>query len=302
MERERLAREEDEIGGLVDPGDRLVVVGRRRHDLHAGGPGQAQRRGDVVGADGRGADEPDPGARRQCRDLVDEVEVAGADQHRHDRHPAGRPGLRLVGVERRRRDQVVVEALEPLVDLLEERALGVDRPREGLGDPLGVVAGVGLRAFGEQDLDERAGALPLGGRGERRRRDLVRGEAGGGRPTEHLVDDPGQRLGTAPLGWPVGDVGARAVPARDVAGVGQALVDGPDRVRVDPERGAELADRRQAGAGEQPTGVDLVGDLPVDLGRDRDVRVTLDIEVAGGRRSRASQRGQLGLGRDLWVT
>jgi hypothetical protein len=226
---------------------------------------------------------------------VDEVEVAGADQHGHDRHPAGRLGLRLVGVERRRRDQVVVEALEPLVDLLEERALGVDRPREGLGDPLRVVAGIRLRAFVGADLNQRARPLPLRGGGERGRRDLVRPEPGLGRAAEHLGDDPGQRLGTAPLGWPVGDVGARSVPARDVAGVRQALVDGPDRVRVDPEGGAAPGPA-PGGRQEQPTGVDLVGDPAGDLGRDRDVRVA---RHRGRRRSPASShRGQLGLGRD----
>ena len=62
-------------------------------------------------------------------DLVDELDVARADEHRHDRDAAGDQGLRLVGVERRRRDEVVVEALEPLGQVVEERALGLDQRR-----------------------------------------------------------------------------------------------------------------------------------------------------------------------------
>ena len=48
--------------------------------------------------------------RRQPRDLMDELDVAGPDQHRHDRDAAGHQDLGLVGVERRRRHEVVVEA------------------------------------------------------------------------------------------------------------------------------------------------------------------------------------------------
>ena len=128
------------------------------------------------------------------------------------------------------------------------------------------------------------------------------GEPGRGRPAEHLGDDPGQRLRAAALGRPIGDVGAGPVAARDVAGIGQPLVDRPDRVRVDPEGGPELADRGKPGTGQQPSGVDLVGDLPVDLGRDRDVRIALDVEVSGGPRERAVGRGQLARRRDLRVT
>ena len=65
---------------------------------------------------------------RQAGDLVDELDVAGPDEHRHDRDAAGGQDLGLVGVERRRRDQVVVEALEPLGQVVEERALGLDEP------------------------------------------------------------------------------------------------------------------------------------------------------------------------------
>ncbi len=85
--------------------------------------------------------------------------------------------------------------------------------------------------------------LALGGGREGRRGQLVGGEAGVRRPPGHLGHDPGQRLGPAALRRPLGDVRAGAVPAGDVAGVGEAPVDGPDRVRIDAQRGAQLADR-----------------------------------------------------------
>ena len=219
----------------------------------------------------------------EAGDLVDELEVARADEHRHDRDPAGGQDLALVGVERRRRDEVVVEAVEPLGQVVDERALGLDHARERVDQALGVVARVGARAFGEQDPDERPGMLALRGRGEGRGGDLVGGEPGMRSAAEHLGDDPGEGLRAAPLRRPVGDVRARAVAARDVAGVGQAAIHRPDGVGVHAQRGPELADGGQARARQEPTGVDLVGELPVDLGRDRDVRVALDVERATGR-------------------
>jgi hypothetical protein len=50
-------------------------------------------------------------------------------------------------------------------------------------------------------------------------------------------------------------------------------------VRVDSQRGAELTDRGRQGAGQQSTGIDLVGKVPVDLGADRDIGGALDIEI-----------------------
>jgi hypothetical protein len=72
--------------------------------------------------------------------------------------------------------------------------------------------------------------------------------------------------------------------AGDVSGFGQPTVDRPERVGVDAEGGAQLADRRKAGSGKEPAGIDLVGQLPVDLGRDRDVGIASDIQVATGGR------------------
>ena len=108
---------------------------------------------------------------------MDELDVAGPDEHRDDRQPAVDERLRLVGVERRRRDEVVVEPIEPLRQVVEERALHLDPAVECLVQALGVVAGVGIRALGEQDLDEGAGPFALRRRRERSGRDLVGCEA-----------------------------------------------------------------------------------------------------------------------------
>ena len=263
----------------VDPLEVVGLAGQRGHDLDAGRAGQAQHVEHVVRAPLRRADEAHRRARLEPRDLVDELEVAGADEHRDDRDPAGGQHLAFVGVERGRRDEVVVEAVEPVGQVVDERALGLDHLGERVDQALGVVAGVGAGALGEQDPDQRPRVLALRGGGEGRGRDLVGGEPGVGGASEHLGDDPGQGLRAAALRRAVGDVGAGPVAARDVAGVGQAAVDGPDRVRIDAQGGAQLADRGQPGAGQQPPGIDLVAELPVDL------------RARSGRPSRARRRG-----------
>ena len=100
------------------------------------------------------------------------------------------------------------------------------------------------------------------------------------RPAQQLGDDASQLLRSSSLRRPVGDVGAGAVAARDVTTIRQAAVHGPDRVRVDAQRGAELADRWESRSGQEAARVDLVGELPEDLGGDRDVGVALDVEAA----------------------
>ena len=69
--------------------------------------------------------------------------------------------------------------------------------------------------------------------------------------------------------------------ARHVPGVRETAIDGPDRVRVHAQGGPELTDRGEARPRQQATRIDLVGELPVDLGRDRDVRVARDVERTG---------------------
>ena len=128
--------------------------------------------------------------------------------------------LGLVGVEGRRGDEVVVELVESLGDLVEERALGLDLAGELAVQSLGVVAGVGRRALGEEDVDLLARALPLGRGGVGRRGDLVGREAGLRGAPEHLGDDPAQRLRPAAMRRSIGHDRAGAVAARHVAVVG----------------------------------------------------------------------------------
>ena len=285
---QRFARHQDQVGGRIDLLERVGLGRQRGHDLDPGRAGQAQDVEHVVRATLRRADEAHPRARLQAGDLVDELEVARTDEHRDDRDPAGGQHLGLVGMERRRRDEVVVEAIETFRHVVDEGALDLDEAREGIDQSLGVVAGVGAGALGEQDPDEWTRTLALGGGGEGRGGDLIGREAGVGGTAQHLGDDPGERLRATPLRRPVGDVGPGAVAARDVAGVGEAPVDGPDRVRIDPQRGPELADGWQTRPRQQPPRIDLVGQLPVDLRGDRDVRVALDIEALTGRAGAAT--------------
>jgi hypothetical protein len=101
-----------------------------------------------------------------------------------------------------------------------------------------------------------------------------------GCPAKHLGHDPSQGLGTPTLRRPIGDVRARTVTTGDVARVGQTSIDRPDGVGVHSESGTKLTDGLEPRTRQEPAGVDLVGQLPVDLGRDGNVRVTLDIERA----------------------
>ena len=172
-----------------------------------------------------------------------------------------------------------MEPVEAFRQVIEQRALDLDDVREFGREPLRVVAGIGAGALREKHPHVRARALPLGCSGERGRRNLIGGEAGVGCAPEHLGDEPGKRFGTTPLGRPIGHVRPGAVAARDIAGIGQPSVDRPNGVRVDAQGGTQFADREQSRAGQQPAGVDLVRELPVDLGRNRDVRAALDVQI-----------------------
>ena len=218
----------------------------------------------------------------QPGDLVDELEVARSQEHRDDRDAAGGQDLALIGMERGRGDEVVVEPVEALGHVVDERALGLDQARKGVHEPLRVVAGVGAGALGEEDAHERPGALALRGRGERGGCDFVRGEPGVRRSSKHLGHDARECLRSAPLGRAIGHVGARAMSTRDVAGIGQTSIDRPDGIGVHSEGSAELPDRGEAGTRQEPTGVDLIGELPIDLGRDGDIRIALDVEAVTG--------------------
>ena len=90
---------------------------------------------------------------------------------------------------------------------------------------------------------------------------------------------PAERVRAAPDRRAVHDTCPGAVATDDVPGVGQAAIDRADRVGVHSQHGPELPHRRETRAGLQAAGLDLVGELPVDLGADRDVGVALDVEL-----------------------
>ena len=176
-----------------------------------------------------------------------------------------------------------MEPVEAVGEVVEQRALGLDQVRRTPCQALGVVAGVGVRALGEEDLDlgARAACAPLAAANAAAATSSALKPAWAARRS---ISDTIPASASAPRRWAVRSATtcAGAVATRDVAGVGQAPVDRADRVRVDSQGGAQLADGREPRSGLQPAGVDLVGELPVDLGRDRDVGVPLDIEVAVG--------------------
>ncbi len=240
---------------------------------------------------------PDGAPRGQRPDLVEELGVRRGGHQGDDGRPAGDELHRLVGVERGRRHEVVVVALQALHDPVDERAVGLGDPVERLADPLRGAAGVGRRALDEQHVHEGPRAASLRGRGVHGGGHLVRGVAGPGRGAQHLRHQAVEHARRAPDGRPRRDPRAGPLAAHDVAGLGQAPVDRPDRVRVDAQDGAQLADGRQAGAGVEPPGVDLVGQLPVELGRDRDVRIAGDVEAAGRGRATRRRGGRGALGR-----
>ena len=250
-QRHRLAGEQDQVRLLVHLLELRLRLGHGRDDLHARGAGELQDLGDVLHAALRPADDAHLRPRRQRADLVDERHVAGAHEHRHDRHAPGDVRLRLVRVEGRGRDQVVVEAVEAVREVVEEDRDDLDPLGERLGDPLRVHVRVRRGALGEEHADVRPRALALGGGGERGLGHLVRREPQLRGAPQRLRDDAGQRVRAATDGRAVHHPRPRAVAPDHVAGVRQAPVDGADRVRVHAQRGPELADRRQAGARQQ---------------------------------------------------
>ena len=139
-----------------------------------------------------------------------------------------------------------------------------------------------------------ARALALGGRGERGLGNLVRSEPQLGRPAKRLGHDPGQAIRAAADGWPVHHPRPRSVPADHVPGVGETSVDGADGVGVDAQRCAQLTHRRQSSSRLEPPGLDLVRELPVDLGGDRDVGVPRDVELVVPVGPRSQGRGPFG--------
>ena len=253
----------------------------RREDTDARGTREAQRLGDIVRTPRRGAHQAHRRSRREVGHLAHQPDIAGPDHDGdHRQSPRGQQ-LRLGRVERRRRDQVVVEAPEAIVELIQQGALGLDRLWKGFAELLRVIGSVGRCAFRDQHPHQRPRPLPLGGRRERRRGNLIGRETSLSGPANHLRHEACKSLISASLRRSGCDMCPGPMSTHDVAGIGQTLVDRADGVGVHSQCGTELPDRRQSITGLETARVDLVGDLPVDLGGDRDARVALNVQVAG---------------------
>src|SRR5205814_8338566 len=70
--RQRLAREEDEVGLAVDPSEIVLRSVRGGDDADTGRAAEGERLGDVLRTATRCADQPDGRARRERRHLVHE--------------------------------------------------------------------------------------------------------------------------------------------------------------------------------------------------------------------------------------
>ena len=229
----------------------------RREDTDARGTREAQRLGDIVRTPRRGAHQAHRRSRREVGHLAHQPDIAGPDHDGdHRQSPRGQQ-LRLGRVERRRRDQVVVEAPEAIVELIQQGALGLDRLWKGFAELLRVIGSVGRCAFRDQHPHQRPRPLTLGGRRERRRGNFIGRETSLSGPANHLRHEACKSLISASLRRSGCDMCPGPMSTHDVAGIGQSIT------------------------GLETARVDLVGDLPVDLGGDRDARVALNVQVAG---------------------
>ncbi len=128
---DRLARQQDEVRGPVDQGE--LARHRRSSPTRSRRPvapdsASVSAMFSVPRSDAQTSPTREPGG--SAGDLVDELHVARPDEHRDDRHAAATQRLGLVGVERRRRDEVVVEPVEPVAGA---RRAARPRPRSGPG-------------------------------------------------------------------------------------------------------------------------------------------------------------------------
>ena len=190
---DRFARQQDQVGGAVHERQVLATLQRRGHELDVGHPASrsvsamfstprddAQIRPSAIPGAAPSPRAPGPRSRAP----------------RASRRPA--PGRRrmpaLPRLERGRRDEVVVEAVEPVRKIVEQRPFGLDPVGEGLDDAFRIESRVGFGALREQHADQRPGPLALGRRGEGRGGDLVGAVAELRAAPQELVDDAGQRL------------------------------------------------------------------------------------------------------------
>ena len=147
---------------------------------------------------------PDGAAGGQRADLVEQLRV-GRRRHQGDhRRPPRDEGDRLVGVEGRGGDEVVVVPLQALDHVVDQGPVGLRGAVEGGADRLGGSARVGRRALHEEDVDARPGPPPLRGDRVDGGRHLVRGVpgAGGGAQRAPRRGRPARPSSCAPVGGP----------------------------------------------------------------------------------------------------
>ena len=183
-------------------------------------------------------------------DLVDELHVARPDEHRDDRQRAhGRgPGPRRRGTSSSRRGRSGTgraaragrRAASPSTSIC---------PSKAPVEPLCVVARVGVRALGEEDLDERArvaSARVAAAKAAEATSSAVKPASAPRRiisATMPARASAPRFCGGRSATWVPG-----AVATRDVAGVGQTTIDRADRVGVHSEGGTQLPHRGAAGS------------------------------------------------------
>jgi hypothetical protein len=109
-------------------------------------------------------------------------------------------------------------------------------------------------------------------------RELACLDARGAGSGERLIDELAKLGGD---GGVVGDVGAGSLAGADQLLLLEALVDGSDRVDVDPAALGELAHTRQPLACPRLAGADEAAQLPEELGADGKVAAGVDREPLG---------------------
>src|SRR5674476_1701942 len=119
------------------------------------------------------------------------------------------------------------------------------------------------------------------------------GERSGSIHRPRWRDDPSVGRDARPLANAA--VGAPTVPASATAGGDLDIArdsDVPISTQLYWQLAYQLAHRGQPGTGVEPAGIDLVGQLPVELGGDRDVRIPGDVEITpGGCHRHGGRRG-----------
>ena len=244
-------------GSRLRSGDDVDVVfgtlGRAGHEFDPGRSGEGQRLADVFGAPIRGADEPDLACLPAAPRSRGRAPRSPGRRASPRPEPGRRPGLGLVRVNWCRHEVVVNPNTSRAV--IEQGAF--IRCPGNSSQALGVEPATALvhprTARGRAGPDARSVAA------RRSPRPLVAVKPMR-RATQHLRNEAGE--GFTPRRW-----GGRSATFGPRHGDSRrskrpTTADSrPDRVRVDAQRGTKLPHRGEPGAGQQPSGVDLIAEF-----------------------------------------